>query len=194
MKNFENDYNASPECQQGHDPCEMPIDFAPLPQKQIDINTAWLNLRTFTTDDVTQDYVDWLNEPEFNRFLSMAGTTQTIETCKAWVRANNVVGIFIDGLHIGNITLDIKDTTATLGISIGRDGYCGKGFATEALNGIVEHLFSVGIQTIRAGVNINNTASRCLFERCGFEETESSMRSRGLYFGNNNSILFEKGK
>ena len=50
----------------------------------ISFYTDMLNLRAFKVEDVTKDYIDWLNDEKTNRFLSI-DSIQTKESCKSYV-------------------------------------------------------------------------------------------------------------
>lgn len=142
----------------------------------INIETERLLLRNLKPEDVSIDYVNWLNDPEVNRYLSCAGKQQTLETCRDYVRSypGVLIGIFLkdDNRHIGNLTLSTVDwqkKEAALGISIGRKECMGKGLGKEALKAIVEDCFRhLGLDRVYAGVHVANTASRNLFTACGF--------------------------
>ena len=46
----------------------------------VKIETEHLVLRNFMLEDITTDYVDWLNDPAVNKYLSCATAHQTRET------------------------------------------------------------------------------------------------------------------
>lgn len=151
------------------------------------ITTPRLILRNLRPEDVTQDYADWLNDPEVNRFLSCAGIRQTLESCREYVRSYEglndkaLIGIFTrEGCHIGNITIssvDRKRREATIGICVGRKKCWSQGFGTEAVSTLVQYGFqSMGLRHFTAGVNVRNTASVMLFERCCFYIKETMVR------------------
>jgi len=150
----------------------------------IKIETKCLVLRNLESNDVTQNYVDWLNNPEINKYLSCANTFQTIEACISYVQSYQkrndatLIGIFLkeNGLHIGNLTLsmiDLHNKSVAIGISIGRKEYVGKGLAGEALTAIVRCCFKqLGFHRIWASINVKNTRSFNLFIKCGFKIEE----------------------
>jgi ribosomal-protein-alanine N-acetyltransferase len=147
----------------------------------IEIETERLVLRNMTLDDVSQDYVNWLNDPEINKYLSCANTVQTKESCLTYVQSYEgrndraLIGIFLKDhdLHIGNLTIssiDWHNKIGDIGISIGRKELMGKGFAKEALNGIMRFFFNqLGLHRLQAGVNALNLRSLKLFIKCGFK-------------------------
>ena len=148
----------------------------------INIETENLNLRNLISEDVSQAYVDWLNDSIINKYLSSANVFQTIQTCTDYVLSfaerNDValIGIFFkqNRLHIGNVTLnppiDWINKVGTIGISIGRKSFMGKGLAFEALSAVVKYCFdNLNLNHIRAGVHVSNIKSLNLFIRCGFK-------------------------
>ncbi len=147
----------------------------------IKIETKCLVLRNLESNDVTQNYVDWLNNPEINKYLSCANTFQTMEACISYVQSYQkrndaaLIGIFLkeNGLHIGNLTfstVDWHNKSVAVGISIGRKEYTRKGLAKEALSSIVEHCFEqLKFHRLWAGINVENIRSLNLFIKCGFK-------------------------
>lgn len=147
----------------------------------INIETDRLILRNFDEKDISQDYVNWLNDPEVNRYLSCAGVPQTMESCISYVRSYEgrndtaLIGIFLrdNDLHIGNLTLstiDWQNKSGVIGISIGRKEYMGKGLAKEALSALVKYCFEqLGLLRLQAGVHVRNIRSVNLFTKCGFK-------------------------
>ena len=147
----------------------------------IKIETERLVLRNLKVSDVSQDYVDWLNNPEINKYLSCANTFQTMESCLAYVQSYQrrngavLIGIFLKehGLHIGNLTfstIDWHNKTVAIGISIGRKECMGKDLAGEALTVIVKHCFEqLGFQRLWAGINTRNKRALSLYMKCRFK-------------------------
>ena len=166
----------------------------------IRIETKRLILRNLKVGDVTEEYVNWLNDPDINRYISTANSMQTNYSCIAYVESfegrNDValVGIFLkdENIHIGNLSLfppiDWHNKKASVGITIGRKEYLGMGYATEGLNAIKEYCFnSLKLHHLWAGVNTDNITSIKLFLRCGFK---IDGRLRGL---RNNDGEFQYG-
>ena len=148
---------------------------------KVTIETERLILRTLRPDDVSPEYVEWLNDPAVNKYLSCVNVRQTFEGCVGYVRSyegrndKGLIGIFLreNGLHIGNLTIsfiDWESRTGIIGICIGREGNAGKGFGKEALGGLVNYCFrKLGLCCLRAHLNTNNIISLKLFRGCGFE-------------------------
>ena len=147
-------------------------------------------LKRFSILDVTQRYVDWLNDPEVNRFLSVRGIPQTIDMVREYVASYEgeknklLLGIFdkTNDLHIGNITFTIIQQNGHLGIigiAIGDKNYWRGGYATEALNLVVNFGFStLKLHRLEAGMSVENIASQKLFKKAGFKQ-EGVLKERG---------------
>jgi RimJ/RimL family protein N-acetyltransferase len=159
-------------------------------EKSLNIRTETkrLVIRSMRLTDLSQHYADWLNNPEFNKYLSTAYNHQTIESCSAYLQSyegqtNSVLlGIFLktNDSHIGNLTLSFIDwynKSCWVGISIGRKEYKGKGMAKEVLLEIAKYCFDqLDLHRVQAGVNANNIDSLSLFTKCGFK-VEGLLRS-----------------
>ncbi len=60
--------------------------------------------------------------------------------------------------------------------------YWGRGYATEAVRAVIDHLFSVTeLDSLSAGCRVTNLASRRVIEKCGFQWTGAALfRVRAL--------------
>ncbi|PIS05302.1 MAG: GNAT family N-acetyltransferase [Candidatus Buchananbacteria bacterium CG10_big_fil_rev_8_21_14_0_10_42_9] len=138
-------------------------------------------LRELTLADATQEYCDWLNDPEVNYYLETRQST--ISELEKYIQKqiddpnSFFVGIFdnTNDLHIGNIKLEPIEwdkKVATFGILIGNKDYWNKGIGTEATNLIVRHAFEeMQLDEIKLGViDLNKRAIRA-YEKVGFKMT-----------------------
>ncbi len=76
--------------------------------------------------------------------------------------------------YVGNVQLtDIKDGTAEFHIFIGNTAWWGKGIGLQATRLMVEEGFRMGLQEIYLYVDAANKPAVAIYERCGFEVTES---------------------
>ena len=83
---------------------------------------------------------------------------------------------------VGAISLrPIATEHENLGFWIGRP-YWGRGYATEAVRAVIDHLFSVtDLDALSAGCRVTNLASRRVIEKCGFQWTGAALfRVRAL--------------
>ena len=160
----------------------------------LEISSKRLDYRLLSEDDVTQNYVDWLNDPKVNRYLETRHTHQTKKNCLSYVAemitspTNYLFGIYLreTGKHIGNVKLDIaypKHQRAELGLFIGEKNYWGKGLATETIQAITSWGFNnINLEKIDAGCYEENLASLRAFLKSGYQV-------EGFY---RKSILFDE--
>jgi ribosomal-protein-alanine N-acetyltransferase len=139
-----------------------------------------VRLRRLLPEDVTEDYVDWMNDPEVVQFTESRFQQHTAESIRAFVETCNsdpnvlLFGIFdrCSGLHLGNIKLgpvDRHHLVADLGIIIGRKHFWGRGVACESIVLLRDHAFAVeGVHKLTAGCYATNAGSAKAFEKAGF--------------------------
>ncbi len=74
----------------------------------------------------------------------------------------------VDGAPvIGTIGMDCSEDVPEVGYWIAR-GYRGKGYACEALQGLLQIAASLGVRTLQAGHYIDNPASGAVLRKAGF--------------------------
>ena len=160
-------------------------------------------LRRLTEDDATQEYVDWMNDPEINQYLESRFYTQTIESTKDFIRSvtndnNYQFGIFDNesGKHIGNIKLGSINHIhkyGDIGFLIGDKSFWGKGIATEAIRLVTDFAFNnLGLHKVWGGAYAPNIGSKKAFLKNGFE-VEGNKKSLCLCHGEYvDALLFGK--
>lgn len=166
------------------------------PAKVSELKGARCTLKPMLIDHVTPAYVDWLNDPEINRYLESRFAAQTMESVRAFVAAQaedhsvHLFGIWVpaehgdDDRHVGNIKLGPihpYHKTADMGFLIGERSYWGQGIASEAIELIVKFGFALGVRKITAGAYENNLGSAKALLKAGF--VEEGFRSSQVVFG-----------
>jgi ribosomal-protein-alanine N-acetyltransferase len=130
---------------------------------------------------VTQAYVDWLNDPEINRFLESRFVLQDISDVRAFVAIQLAdpktlfLGVRSVALnrHVGNIKLgpiDRQHGLGEIGIMIGDRGAWGRGIGADAIRVVVriaQH--ELGLRKLTAGCYGSNVGSARAFLNAGFE-------------------------
>ena len=85
-----------------------------------------------------------------------------------------VYGIFLDKRLIGIINdTEIDGNTIEIGYALHPD-FFSKGYMTEALNGLITHLFENGFDEIVCGAFDHNTSSIRVMEKCGMSRIDKT--------------------
>ncbi len=139
-------------------------------------------LKSLSFDNVTHNYVDWMNDEETNQFLESRFKTWTADDIMEYVKSINespdnfLFGIFLieNHEHIGNIKIGNINRIhkfADIGLILGNKGEWGKGYGTEAVMLASKHAFEAfGLNKLVAGMYANNIGSYKLFIRAGYSE------------------------
>jgi ribosomal-protein-alanine N-acetyltransferase len=138
-----------------------------------------LSLRNIFPNQVSNEYVSWLNNPDINRFLEVRHQVNNLETQKKFIEDVNessdssIFGIFLDhSIMVGTIKLGPINSihrTAHIGIMIGAKEHHGKGIATTAISGLCKALEKTTlVRKVNAGVVSENLGSIRAFEKNGF--------------------------
>jgi RimJ/RimL family protein N-acetyltransferase/methionyl-tRNA formyltransferase len=143
-----------------------------------------VSLRRLTAQDVSLEYVGWLNNPKVNRYLECRHTKHSIESTKKYVSdlcsdSSNqlLLGIFLscDGKQIGTIKIgpiNWKHRHASVGLMIGEMEVWGMGYGTESIRLITAYaLGDLGLDSLNAGCYAENTGSYKSFLKAGWEVT-----------------------
>lgn len=144
------------------------------------LESEHLYLREVRQSDVTQRYVDWLNDRSVNRFLETRFVPHSLDTVAAFVaskagdRNEPFFAICVKGTdqHIGNAKIGPIDwihRRASTSILIGESSAWGKGYATEVFSMLSDHAFrELNLNKLEAGVYSQNEGSLRMLERNGF--------------------------
>jgi [ribosomal protein S5]-alanine N-acetyltransferase len=143
------------------------------------LKSSRILLKELSIDDVSSEYVNWMNDTRVNKHLESRFIDHGLEDIKNFVHKTSIdknsflFGIFYNNIHIGNIKLgpvDRNHNRASIGLLIGDKKSWGKGFAAESINLITNYGFNdLGLEKIFASCYENNLASRFAFEKAGYE-------------------------
>jgi RimJ/RimL family protein N-acetyltransferase len=169
------------------------------PSLRLDLgNGAYL--RPISEADVTDAYVDGLNDPEVNRYLEVRKLRQTSETVRAYVRANAadpwavLFGIYSGNVLRGTLRLhdvDLSGSKATVGIALFDRHFSGRGLGSAAIAAVARFAAAeLSLTHLAAGIIDANTASVRAFEKAGFrrardKEADPELGSVGLWILDN---------
>lgn len=151
-----------------------------------------LFFKPLSLEHFSQEYVDWMNDPDVNRYLESGGdyTLKKLRSFLENVENKEIlfwaIHLKSNGKHIGNIKIDPvieKHGLAEYGIMMGRKTEWGKGYAGEATMRIIDYCFSeIGIRKITLGVVTDNKAAWGLYKKLGFT-TEGIYKRHTMHDG-----------
>ena len=163
-----------------------------------------LSMRVMAKKDITDAYVDWLNDDEVVQYTEQRFHHTSASDVSAFIdrmaedSTQLMYGIFFNNQHIGNIKLgniNSQHQTANLSYLIGASKFWNKGVASLAIATITEIGFQqIGLLKICAGVYENNIASSKVLVKNGYS---LEGRRRGQYVYKNSRIdalLYAKHK
>lgn len=139
-------------------------------------------IKLLSEEDVTKEYVDWMNNSEITKFLESRWSSFTLSDLKQFVSSMNssqnnyFFGIYDknNNKHIGNIKLGNINWIhkyADIGLIIGLKEYWGKGIATSAIHLAVEYAFNeLKLHKVFACAYEDNIGSKHAFLKNGFIE------------------------
>ena len=169
-----------------------------------EVNGMNLFLRILAPDDVSEDYVRWLKDPEVNRYLECRWRTYSLDELRSYVKTVNesadsiLLGIFLsnENRHIGNIKIGNIERThryADIGLLIGAKEVWGKGIGSVAIGLASRYAFEdLNLNKVIAGIYACNTGSYRAFLKAGFKECGRLQKHRfceGVYV---DEILVER--
>jgi len=138
-----------------------------------------VRLQRFGIEDITQHYLDWLNDAEVMRFSNQRFRQHIREICEAyWASFEDTPNLFLivheraSGTAIGTLTAyaNPHHGTCDVGIMIGDRDYWGRGCGQEAWSLLTEWLLTHGkVRKLTAGCLAANTAMVRLMERSGMQ-------------------------
>lgn len=163
------------------------------------IKSRNLTINIFDNSDITNEYIQWLNDPEVVRYSNQRFQTHTKESCKEYFKSfigtNNLfLSIYLnrERVSIGTMTVYVNHnhSTADIGIMIGNKKYWGRGFGKEAWNLVMSYLFfNKKIRKITAGAIDRNIAMIELMKKTGMKPDGVRVKHE-LFQDNEHDILY----
>ena len=137
------------------------------------------NLAPFTLENISEEYIGWLNNPIVNQHLEISKTNQTIELVSEYIdkfyngSERYFWGIYTkEGKLIGTINLDEINryhNVASTGIMIGNLDYWGKRVAKESIHLVLNFAFNILLlKRVWAGTYSTNLRMNSAFAKLGF--------------------------
>ena len=140
-------------------------------------------LRIIILDDVTEEYVSWLNDKEVNQYLDCRFDIATIDSVREYVQSidnetNFLFGIFKinasdNDQHIGNIRIEVNNhhNTAYLGYLVGDKNYWGTSASTESIILLLDFAFNeLKVRKLWGSAYLANIGSIFTLKTLGFKQ------------------------
>ena len=142
------------------------------------LQTDRLILTPLNKTYISKEYVDWMNDPEVNKYMSSGGD-YTIQKLSEYLddvekKPKYFWAIILkeSNKHIGNIKIDpinYKEQHGVYGIMIGDKNYWGMGIAREASLLVIDFCFNkLNLKRISLIFNRSNKSALKLYEKIGF--------------------------
>lgn len=175
------------------------IDISKYKYKIIELSDN-LQIKVLHPKDVTDRYVQWLNNYEIVKYTEQKffehKKEDVIDFVKSKLNSNIdlLFGIYFKNNHIGNIKLGpiiLNSNISDISFLIGEKEYWGFGLATKVVGAVVDFAFQeIKLAKVTAGCYANNLASIRVLEKNNFFK-EGRRLSHLLYEGERiDSILF----
>ena len=155
------------------------------------LETTRLIMKPLNKYFLSQDYVDWMNDDEVNRYLESGGD-YTLEKLNDYLEEVErhpkyfwAIILKETNKHIGNIKIDPIDLNhlfGEYGIMIGDRSTWGKGIAKEASEIVLAFCFeTLQLKKITLGVQKNNLKAIRLYEKLGFTLEKQSESNEAIH-------------
>jgi len=139
-----------------------------------------LLFRELTLEDISPEYIGWLNNSEINQYLEVRHFVHTHDTVRDFIEEVNLskteylFGIFTlkEKKHIGNIkigNINLIHEVGEVSLFIGDKDFWGHGFGKEAISTVTSFGFDrLNLKKIEAGAYQDNKASINSFLKCNY--------------------------
>lgn len=143
------------------------------------VKSKKIYLQELTFNYVTQEYCNWINDLEVNKYLETKEVT--MKELKRYVQnqINDPNSIFFgifdinNNRHIGNLKLseiDRKKKKAVFSMVIGNKEYWGKGIGTEATKLAIKFVFNIlKFNKLELGVLREHKVARKIYDKLNFK-------------------------
>ena len=165
-------------------------------------NIASNNLyyRPLTTNDISDEYISWLNSRDINKYLEVRHTKHSRKKVNEFISLKNqsedeyLYGVFCQkhNKHIGNVKIGNINhiyKTGEISLFIGDKNYWGKKLGIEIIKTLTYHAFNnLGLLKLEAGCYESNKASLKSFLACEYL-IEGNLKSHVISDGNRENVI-----
>ena len=146
------------------------------------IEAGTITLRPVAETDINEKYLNWLLDPEVNRYLETRHHKQTLALIRDFVHAKTdsideylfAISRADVGSHIGNIKIgpiNTRHKLAEISLIIGDRSSWGGGFGSRGISGVTRFAFTMlGLNKVAAGLYAPNVGSERAFLKAGWRK------------------------
>jgi ribosomal-protein-alanine N-acetyltransferase len=159
----------------------------------------FVSIQSFSTHDVTLEYVSWLNDPQVVRFSNQRFRQHSLQSCLEYVASfdgapNHFLKIcrLEDGLMVGTMTVyaAVPHGTVDVGIMVGNRNAWGHGLGQDAWNTLLNWLLKEGgVRKVTGGAMRCNQAMVRIMLRSGMD-LEAVRPNQEMFEGTPQDLLY----
>jgi RimJ/RimL family protein N-acetyltransferase len=138
-------------------------------------------LTPLSKKELSGNYINWLNNKDVCRYNSHGEVEYTYDDALKFIESllkdtsRKVYAVYSidDNIHIGNISLqriDKKNNNAEVALLFGETACWNKGYATDALNLVIDEANRMNIHRLYFGTHSENIAMQKLGQKLGFKK------------------------
>ena len=145
----------------------------------INIQGKTIELINFNENNISDDYISWLNDSVVTQYSNQRFYSHDYESCKKYLQSfekskNLFLAIKVKktSVFIGTLTVyfNLEHGVADIGIMVGNRAEWGKGYGQDAWNSILAWLLDQeSIRKVTAGTVACNIAMRSIIEKSGMK-------------------------
>ena len=136
---------------------------------------AAVTLRAFTEDNLTEDYLGWLLDPQLMKFSNQRFRSHNMNSCRTFFTTfigsdNMLIAVYSGGIFVGTMTAyrSVIHGTCDIGLLIGAKAQ-GKGLGKDAWATLMAHLLATGTRKVTGGTLRCNEAMVRIMKGCGMQ-------------------------
>jgi ribosomal-protein-alanine N-acetyltransferase len=164
------------------------------------LHGARVVLRPFSPNDITGNYLAWLNDPITMRYSNQRFHRHDFDSSARYLASfegTNNLFLAIDdvtGRRLGTMTAYVSTPhrTADLGILIGERAAWGEGLGLDAWRTLMEQLLSTGLRKVTGGTLDCNTAMLTIFRKSGMHPEGRRERQEIVEGGERDILLYAR--
>lgn len=160
--------------------------------------TKNLRVDLFNQNDITAEYLSWLNNKKLMKFSNQRHVLHTVSTSREYLERMKAEGnLFLsiqhqNGIKIGTATIYISHhhKSSNISLLIGNSNFQGRGYGTEIWIGMINYCFTtLGIRKISCGTTETNSSMIHIMKKGGMK-LEAILKKQEIHENKEVDILY----